>query len=119
MCGTVLGLEKAHELARREVAMFRNPISLRCVIMAAGLFIYAEASSAADSNILAPYRFDPAPQQLTPLEQQKALIYRNQVQNQLRTLESNDTKGNLNSFDQEILRDTRSELYRMNGVLDD
>jgi hypothetical protein len=54
---------------------------------------------------------------LSPLEQQKALIYKSQIQNQLRTLENQDTKGQLNSFDQRLLLDTRSELFRMKGVL--
>jgi hypothetical protein len=88
---------------------------LLCV--AAGLFAAPQVSLATDPSILAPYRYQPAPQQLSPMEQQKALIYKNQVQNQLRTLENQDTKGQLNSFDQRLLLDTRSELFRMNGVL--
>ena len=76
-----------------------------------------QASLATDPSILAPYRYQPAPQQLSPLEQQKALIYKSQIQNQLRTLENQDTKGQLNSFDQRLLLDTRSELFRMKGVL--
>lgn len=97
-----------------------NRLSALCLLVIAGtLLVWPQGAQATDPNIIAPYRYQPAPQRLTPLEQQKALIYRNQVQNQLRTLENDDVKGNLNSFDQEILRDTRSELFRMNGVLED
>ena len=86
-------------------------------MLAVPLMICSHDVRAADSSILAPYRYQSVPQQLTPLEQQKAQIYRNQIQSQLRTLENQDQKGQLNSFDQEILRDTRGELFRMNGVL--
>jgi len=96
----------------------RNRLSAFYLLAITGAFlVWPQGANAGDPNIIAPYRYEPAPQQLTPLEQQKALIYRNQVQNQLRTLENDDVKGNLNSFDQETLRDTRSELFRMNGVL--
>lgn len=91
--------------------------TLRLLTISVALLACSQEARATDPSILAPYRYQPAPQQLTPMEQQKALIYKNQVQNQLRTLENQDTKGQLNSFDQRLLLDTRSELFRMNGVL--
>ena len=91
--------------------------TLGVLAVAVALLACPRDAGATDPSILAPYRYQPAPQQLSPLEQQKALIYKNQVQNQLRTLENQDTKGELNSFDQRLLLDSRSELFRMNGVL--
>lgn len=90
--------------------------ALAATLMAA-LLLTPAVAVADDPNILAPYRYQPAPQQLTPLEQQKAFIYRSQVQNQLRSLQSDDSKGQLDSFDQRLLLNTRGELQRMNSVL--
>jgi hypothetical protein len=87
------------------------------LVLAVAFLASPQSAFATDPSILAPYRYQPAPQQLSPLEQQKALIYQTQIQNQLRTLESQDSKGQLNSFDQRLLLDTRSELFRMKGAL--
>ena len=70
-----------------------------------------------DPNALAPYRFQPPPATLSPLEQQKALSYRSQVQSQLRQLEQQRAFGGPNSVDSRALMDTRRELDRMNGVV--
>ena len=86
-------------------------------IMITAMVAVPQIAAATDPNILAPYRYQPAPQQLTPLEQQKAFIYRSQVQNQLRSLQNEDSKGQLDSFDQRLLLDTRGELQRMDGIL--
>jgi hypothetical protein len=91
-----------------------RPISMILALML--LLSSGAAAQATDPNVLAPYRFQPAPQTLSPLEQQKALVYRNQVQNQLRQLEQQrqPPKG---ARDPLLLPQTRSELDRMNGLI--
>lgn len=70
-----------------------------------------------DPNALAPYRFQPPPATLSPLEQQKALNYRPQVQSQLRQLEQQRTLSGPRVGDPRALMDTRRELDRMNRVV--
>ena len=94
---------------------------MRLLIMgfvAAALHVLPQgvAAQVTDPNALAPYRFQPPPQSLSPIEQQKALVYRSQIQNQLRQLEQQrqPPKG---ARDPLLLPQTRSELDRMNGVV--
>lgn len=82
-----------------------------------GLGTHPAGAQATDPSALAPYRFQPPPAQLSPLEQQKALMYRSQLQNQLRQLEQQRALGGPRAVDQHLLLDTRRELGRMNGVV--
>ena len=85
--------------------------------IAAIFFAGAQAALAEEPNLLKPYLYQPPPTQLSPLEQQKALIYRSQVQSQLNRLESGNNRGELNAYNQRLLLNTRSEQQRVNGVL--
>lgn len=77
----------------------------------------ATLAQVTDPNALAPYRFQPPPATLSPLEQQKALNYRSQVQSQLRQLEQQRTLSGPRVGDPRALMDTRRELDRMNRVV--
>ena len=70
-----------------------------------------------EPNLLKAYLYQPPPAQLSPLEQQKALIYRSQVQSQLNRLENSNNRGELNAYNQRLLLNTRGEQQRVNGVL--
>lgn len=92
---------------------------MRTILLLALLAIGATAAEAGDRNVLAPYRFEPAPQALSPIEQQRALDYRNQVQSQLRELEQERRGGVPRSPRAERrLMDTRGELGRINRILE-
>lgn len=94
-------------------------LRMRAILVLALLLAGAAAAEAGDRNVLAPYRFEPAPQTLSPVEQQRALDYRNQVQSQLRELEQERRGGVLRSPRAERrLMDTRSELGRINRILE-
>lgn len=77
----------------------------------------APIASADESSILAPYRFTEPVKELPPLEQQRALIYRNQLRSQQRFLDQDDARGDLDPLDRRLLLDTRGELRRMNNVI--
>ena len=79
--------------------------------------LQAARAQVTDPNALAPYRFQPPPEMLSPLEQQKALTYRSQIQSQLRQLEQQRAIRGPSSVDPRLLLDTRRELGRMNRVL--
>jgi len=92
-------------------------LHLSRLAIVAVLLAGSQSALAGEPSLLAPYLFVAPSPQLAPIEQQKALIYRSQVDSQLRRLELQDTRGQLDSFDQRLLLDTRSELQRMDGVL--
>lgn len=75
------------------------------------------AALAEEPNLLKPYLYQPPPAQLSPLEQQKALIYRSQVQSQLNRLQSGNSRGELNGYNQRLLLNTRAEQQRIDGIL--
>ena len=75
------------------------------------------AAQAEDRNAIASFRFDMPVNDLTPLERQRALIYRGELQGQLRLLDQDDLRGRLDPLDRRLLLDTRGELGRMNKVL--
>jgi hypothetical protein len=86
--------------------------------MAAMLLAGAHAALSEEPNLLKPYLYQPPPPaQLSPLEQQKALIYRSQVQSQLNRLQSGNNRGELDGYNQRLLLNTRAEQQRINGVL--
>jgi len=90
---------------------------LSMTVMAIVLFAGAQAALAEEPNLLKPYLYQPPPAQLSPLEQQKALIYRSQVQSQLNRLQSGNSRGELNGYNQRLLLNTRAEQQRIGGVL--
>jgi len=90
---------------------------LSMTALAAFLLAGAPAALAEEPNLLKPYLYQPPPAQLSPLEQQKALIYRSQVQSQLNRLQTGNTRGELNAYNQRLLLNTRAEQQRINGVL--
>ncbi len=85
--------------------------------IALAMSIQASQAQVTDPNALAPYRFQPAPETLSPLEQQKALTYRSQIQSQLRQLEQRQAIRGPSSVDPRLLLDTRRELGRMNRIV--
>lgn len=94
-------------------------LQMRTILVLALLAIGGVTAEAGDRNVLAPYRFEPAPEALSPIEQQRALDYRNQVQSQLRGLEQERRGGVLRSPRVERrLMETRSELGRINRILE-
>lgn len=75
------------------------------------------AAAAGEPSVLAPYRFQPPDVPLTTLEGDRALTYRNQLRGQLKELDLDEAQGRLDGFDRRRLLDTRHELQRMDGVV--
>ena len=93
-----------------------NAMSRTGPSLALALMLFGTAAAATEPNVLAPYRYQPAPQTLSPVEQQKALAYRNQIQSQLRQLEQRRTPGP-GARDPSLLPQTRTELGRINRLV--
>ncbi len=94
-------------------AMVRIP----ALSAAVAYLLLAAAAQAEDRNAIATFRFDGAVKELTPVERQRALAYRNELQSQLRALDRDDLRGRLDPLERRRLLDTRGELGRMNNVL--
>ncbi len=90
---------------------------MRATLIALSLLLLGAPAGADDPDVLAPFRFTGPAKELTPVERQRALTYRNQLENQRRGLEQDDLRGRLDSVDRRRLLDTRGELGRMNNVL--
>ena len=90
---------------------------IRAPLVALALLLLAAPTQAGDPNVVAPFRFTGPAKELTPLEQQRALAYRSQLQNQLRELDQDEASGHLDPLARRRLLDTRGELGRMDGVL--
>ena len=90
---------------------------IRASLIALALLLLAAPARAEDPDVIAPYRFTDPAKELTPLERQQALDYRNQLQNQLRELDQDEARGRLDPLDRRRLLDSRGELGRMDGVL--
>ncbi|MFM9844522.1 MAG: hypothetical protein ACKVOI_16295 [Dongiaceae bacterium] len=90
---------------------------LSTTVMAVVLLAGAQAALAEEPNLLKPYLYQPPPAQLSPLEQQKALIYRSQVRSQLNRLQSANSRGELNAYNRRLLLNTRAEQQRIDGIL--
>lgn len=87
---------------------------------AAGLLLAATAARADNPalqgpSVLAPYRFNPPTQPVSPLEEQKAQQYRFQLQRQI--FDYDRSGGPLTPLQDQQLRDSRRELDRMNQIL--
>lgn len=89
----------------------------RAVLMALASVVAATPARAQDAEVVAPFRFTGPAVVLTPMEQQRMLVYRSQLENQLRDLEQRDLSGRLNSLDRRRLSDTHDELGRINNLL--
>lgn len=77
----------------------------------------AATADAGEPSVLAPFRFQGADDPLTALDDERARAYRTQVQNQLRTLDQDAARGRLKGSDERLLLDARSELQRVNRVI--
>ncbi len=84
---------------------------------AVAYLLLAAAAQAEDRNAIATFRFDGPAEQLTPVERQRPLDYRSELQSQLRALDQEDLRGRLGPLERRRLLDTRGELGRMNNVL--
>jgi len=122
--------------------MVRFPLLLPLALVALATVPAAVPSAAADvlgSSVVKPYLFNPPDRPTNPLDQQKALIYRDQLRTQQRDLETHSTERlpppgagrGLRDVDRlplgvdrsplgaERLRETRQELYRMDNIIND
>jgi hypothetical protein len=84
---------------------------------AVAFLLLGAAAQAEDRNAIATFRFEGPAKELTPVERQRALDYRSELQSQLRTLDQGDLRGRLDPLERRRLLDTRGELGRLNGVL--
>jgi hypothetical protein len=89
----------------------------RIIASLLALLLLTAAARAADPDVLAPFRFRGAAKELTPVERQRALTYRSDLQSQLRGLDQDELRGRLDPLDRRRLLDTRGEVGRMDGVL--
>jgi hypothetical protein len=90
---------------------------IRATLLALSLLLLAAPAGAEDPNVLAPFRFTGPAKELNPVERQRALTYRNDLDHQERGLEQDELRGRLDPLDRRRLLDTRGELGRMNNVL--
>jgi hypothetical protein len=89
------------------------------LLLCAFLVLAAGSAAAADKpNLVAPYRYRPAPTTLDSVERGKAQLYKNQLDTQSRALEQDRARGQLPVRDNQLRLDTQNELLRMNGLLD-
>src|SRR4051794_7830976 len=90
---------------------------MRALLLAAILLAAAGGPVAAQQrNVIAPYRFLPPDNHATsPLDQQKALLYQNQLQNQLRVEQLHQIDRTAEGAAR--LQETQRELNRVQGVL--
>jgi len=91
--------------------------TIKTLLIAVSLLLVAAPARAGDPDVLAPFRFSGAAKELTPVERQRALAYRNELQSQQRGLDQDDMRGRLDPLARRRLLDTRGELGRVDGVL--
>lgn len=90
---------------------------IRASLIALALLLLAAPAQAEDPDVIAPFRFTDPAKELTPVERQRAVDYRNQLQNQLRELDRDEARSRLGPLDRRRLLDSRGELGRIDGVL--
>jgi hypothetical protein len=89
---------------------------MRTIFLAAVLAVATALPAAAQRNVIAPYRFRPPDDHaVSPLDQQKALLYQNQLQNQLRVEQLHQIDRTAEGSRR--LHATQHELNRVQGVL--
>jgi hypothetical protein len=81
------------------------------------LLLLAAPAAAENRDDVAPFRFRTSPEDLSAVERQRAIIYRNQLQRQQRNLEIDDARGRLGPVERRRLLETQTELDRMNDVV--
>ena len=75
------------------------------------------ASSAQERSVLAPYRFQGPAKELTPIERERATVYRNQLQRQQLDLDRADALGRVDPVERRSGLETQTELNRMNDLV--
>src|SRR5262245_9874782 len=91
--------------------------TIKAVLIALVPVVLAAPAWSEDPDIITQFRFRGTTGELQPVEQQRALDYRNELQNQLRSLDQADMRGQLSPLERRRLLDTRTELGRIEGVL--
>jgi len=91
---------------------------IRMLLIAIAVLLPAGLADAGDPDAVAPFRFrNPAQDVTTPADQQRAITYKNELDNQLRELDQDEQRGRLGPLGRRQLLDTRGEAGRMDGVL--
>jgi hypothetical protein len=91
---------------------------LRIAMMAFLTFaLLGSEAKAENRNDLAPYRFQPPAADLNPVERDRAILYRNDLQRQQFQLDRDDAAGRLDPLERRERLDTEAELNRMNEVV--
>ncbi len=90
----------------------RRLSTLATLLLGLAFFPIAE-TSAGDANTFGaqPWLLSPPPEKLTPLQKNRASVYRSDLQREIRRLELSRRKSNLRSIDR--LNTFRSELSRI------
>jgi hypothetical protein len=92
-----------------------------CAMVWVVLIAFALAAAAPvradDAKVVAPFRFTGPMKELTPMDRERALVYRNQLEQDLRDLEQSDQRGRLDPLGRRRLSETRGELNRVNKLL--
>ncbi|MBI1208800.1 MAG: hypothetical protein GC191_16130 [Azospirillum sp.] len=73
--------------------------------------------SPGEPSRLAPYRYAPPPERLTPAERGIAESYRNDLRRGVDSLQFQSDSGAADILQQRSLQDSRSELHRMDRLL--
>lgn len=81
------------------------------------LLLLAAPAAAENRDDFAPFRFRTPPEDLSPVERGRAIIYRNQLQRQQRDLERDADRGRLDPVERRRLLENQTELDRMNEVV--
>jgi hypothetical protein len=97
--------------------MARRGVVLLVALLAAAPLAGSRSAAEEVRNEIAPYRFQPPSQPSDALEQQKALIYRNQLDAQRLQLERNQTLQGFTLDRQRQIGDTNRELDRIDRIL--
>jgi len=91
---------------------------IRVLLIAIAALLPAALAEAGDPDVVAPFRFrNPTQDVTTSADQQRAITYKNELDNQLRELDQDEQRGRLGALGRRQLLDTRGEASRMDGVL--
>jgi hypothetical protein len=92
----------------------RPPLVMTVAVV---LALLGSAAKAENPNDLAPYRFRAPTEDLNAVERDRAITYRNQLQQQQFQLDRKDAAGRLDPLDRRLKLDNQTELNRMNDVV--
>jgi hypothetical protein len=90
---------------------------LRILPITCALIVFAAAASAENRNDIAPYRFRTPAEDLNPVERDRAIMYRNDLQRQKFQLDRDEAAGRLDPLERRDKLDTDTELNRMDEVV--